>query len=93
MNRRYGFLRRRTKQFGMQIESAVPPRLQLLDWDAMRIRPCIVADAGHLPGNFHVGPIGFDREAVIGHLAGYDGLRELADDRQLQSGRQTRRPE
>src|SRR5437660_1522798 len=66
------FLRRCTKQFGMQIQSTVPPSLQFLDWDAMCIRPRIVADAGYQPGHFHVRLIRLDREVVVGHLAGND---------------------
>src|SRR6202041_2389562 len=78
-----GLVRRCAKEFWMQIESSVALRLRYLDWNAMCVRPSVLPDAGHLPGDFDVGLVRLDAELVVGHLAGDNGLRELANDREL----------
>lgn len=36
-----------------------------------------------MPGDFHVGSVGLDREAIAFDLVADDGLRERPDDREL----------
>ena len=67
----------------MQVKSAICLRLLHLDRNAVSISPRILANAGHLPGDFNIGLIGFDGELVICHLAGHNSLRELAHHREL----------
>ncbi|SRR5229473_1065084 len=76
-------LQRRAEQFGVQVESSLALGLQHLHLNAMRIGPCVLSNASHLPGDFHVGFLSPDGELVVRDLAGYDGLRELADDGEL----------
>src|SRR5579863_563555 len=63
----------------MEVGTALLPRLQLFDRNAMGIGPSVLPDAGHLPGNLHVGFVRLDAESAVGYLTGHDGLRELAD--------------
>ncbi len=67
----------------MEIETAFKLRLLLFDGNAMGIGPGVLTDAGHLPGNLHVGFVRLDTESTVSNLTGHDGLRELADDSEL----------
>jgi len=57
------------------------------------IRPCIVVNAGHLPGNFHSRLVGLDCETIVVDLAQHDRLRELANYGELVADVATRRVE
>ena len=52
----------------MQVGALLGRRLVLLRLDAMGVRPRVLADAGHLPGDLDVGEVGLDGEAVVGDL-------------------------
>src|SRR5580700_3956518 len=67
----------------MLIESAFQLRFDLFDGNAMRVSPCVLADARDLPRDFNVRFVGLDRELVVGHFAGHNGLSELPYDREL----------
>src|ERR1035438_3779717 len=77
-----GFFRR-SVEFGMEIVTAFTGALFLFDRHAVRVGPCILTNAGHLPCYLDVGFIGLDDKAVVGDLAGDDHLRELPDRREL----------
>src|SRR5208282_1756817 len=70
-------------QLRMEIGTALNLRLLLFDGNAMSIGPGILADAGHLPGNLHVGFVRLDTESTVSYLTGHDCLCELADDGEL----------
>src|SRR5450755_5093347 len=79
------FLGRSTEQLRMQVKALLPLRFPLLDWNAMGVGPCVLPDAGHLPGNLHVRFVGLDGELSIGDLIRDDGLCECADYGELVS--------
>src|SRR3984885_4088333 len=61
----------------------VPLRLVHFRLDAMRIGPSVLTDAGDLPGNFDSRLAGLDGEAAVRDFRRDDGLRKLADHREL----------
>jgi len=73
----------RSVELGMNVLAAQLFIPFLLDHERVRFGVSILAHAGNLPGNFHVGHTGFDLELVVFDLARYDGLRELSDHGQL----------
>src|SRR5579863_10266986 len=56
---------RRAVEFGMDVVVALAGILLLLDGNAVSVGPCVMANAGHLPGDFHVGLVGFYAELVV----------------------------
>jgi hypothetical protein len=72
-----------SEQFRMKIVTLVPLRLVLFHRDAMRVSPCVLTDAGDLPGNLYTRPAGFDGEAAVGYFRRDPGLRGLADGGEL----------
>src|SRR6202041_1237204 len=67
----------------MLIESAFQLRFDLFDRNAMRVSPVVLGDARALPRDLNVRFVGLDRELVVGHFVGHNGLSELAYDREL----------
>src|SRR5450432_1909748 len=67
----------------MEVRTALLLRLELLDWNAVSVGPCVLPDAGDLPGNFHVRLVSLDAEASIRHFSCDNGLRECTDDGEL----------
>ena len=47
--------------------------------DAVGVGKGVLANARHLPGNFHVGFVGADCELVMADLGNDDGLQKLPD--------------
>ncbi len=71
-------LRPSSEQLWMQIVALVLRRLVFFSLDAVGVGLGVLANARHLPGNFHVGFVGANGELVI-DLGSDDGLRELSD--------------
>lgn len=69
--------------FGIEVVAALAFGLLLLDGDAVALGSRVTADAGHLPGDFHIRRAGPDGEAVAFDLLGDHRLGERADDGQL----------
>src|SRR5262249_13391585 len=72
-----------TEEFGPKVMTALNFRLRLFDRDAVGISEGVLPDASHLPGDLDVRLVSLDREAMARDLAPDEGLRELADDREL----------
>src|SRR5580704_5127447 len=72
-----------TVEFRMEVVASIQVRFDGLDIDAVRIGPGVLANAGHLPGNFDVRFVGVNDESIVGDLTRDDRLRELADHGQL----------
>src|SRR5579863_1693916 len=53
----------RAVKLRMEIETAFKLGLLLFDGNAMGIGPSVLPDAGHLPGNLHVGFVRLDAES------------------------------
>ena len=73
------FLSRGAKQLGVETETFLRSCFRLLDWNAMRLGPRVLANSGDLPGHFHVGLIRLDGEFVIRDLSRDDRLRKLTN--------------
>ena len=71
------------EQFRVEIVALIGSVLVHFKRDAVSIRPCVLPDAGHLPGDLHVGPVGMDAEGVIRNLGGDPCLCLLADRGEL----------
>src|SRR5438105_8833289 len=56
--------------FGVQVMAALFFRFVFFNLDAVLVRPCVLANAGHLPRYFHSRRAGADREAIALHLFG-----------------------
>jgi hypothetical protein len=76
-------LRRRTIEFRMEVEPALVLVLFLFHYQRMGFGEGILPYSLDLPGNLHARPVGFDRESMVGNIAGRNSLRKLATHRQL----------
>ena len=54
-----------------------------LHWNTVRVSPCILANAGDLPGDFDVRLVRLDGEGVVGDLRSDPRLCRLANRREL----------
>src|SRR5262245_41285517 len=79
----YRFLFRLIEYLWVQVVAPLAFGLIFFNRNPVFDRVSVLADASHLPGDFHARPVGFDREAIVADLACDNGLRELADDCQL----------
>src|SRR5271165_1035558 len=73
----------RSDGFGIEVAAAIGRSLFDLDRNPVGVGEAILANAGHLPGDFHIRFVRLDAELVVRNLASHDGLRELADYGQL----------
>ena len=67
----------------MQILPALQQRLFLLNRNAVGVSVGVVADASHLPGDFHSRAIGLNGKSSMADFSGDNRLRELADGGEL----------
>ena len=68
------------EQFRMQVVSLILRRLVFFFYlDAVGVGVGVLANALHLPGNFHVRLVGANGEPVRADLGSDDGLRGLSD--------------
>jgi hypothetical protein len=56
---------RMAKQFGMKIVTLVSLLFLHFHGNAVRLGPCVLPDAGHLPGDFHIWLVGADGESIV----------------------------
>ena len=56
---------RMVEQLGMQIMALVGLVFLHFQGDAVRVGPGVLPNAGHLPGDLYVRPVGLDGEPVI----------------------------
>jgi len=67
--------RRRSDNLGIEVAAAIGWSFFDLDRNSVRVGEGILANAGHLPGDFHIRFVRLDAELVVGNFAGHDGLR------------------
>src|SRR5579863_3323796 len=67
----------------MKVETLELGFLLFFHWNAIRVRPGILANSRHLPGHFDVGQVGSDLELVVLDLLRDYRLCKLTDDGEL----------
>jgi hypothetical protein len=70
-------------ELGVRVAPALGLWLLVFYLGPVGLGPRVVADAGDLPGDLDVRPVGLDGEVAARDLLGDDRLGELTDDREL----------